>query len=162
MQVLTSLRSVNATLAHAKTVATCQSLLYPQIPPIPKPVPIASYAGTYYDPGYGNVTVTLACNQTTATGGPNSPAHPTIEDGCFLRITPRNTARGFIGVEAQHVFGDYWIAWPYLSDYTGYRRPWDCLPAQFKVNAAGKVTDLGLFLSADAPQLGFQWLKRIS
>ncbi|KAH8589774.1 beta-lactamase/transpeptidase-like protein, partial [Bisporella sp. PMI_857] len=75
-------RAINASITSQKSLDTCQSQLFPQIPPVPMPAPLASFAGTYFDAGYGNLTISLNCNTSTATTGLNSPAHPTVQDGC--------------------------------------------------------------------------------
>ena len=126
------------------------------------PAPLTSFAGTYFDAGYGNLTISFICNTSTATTGPNSPAHPTIEDGCFLKIDPHPTGTGLAAVELQHIFDNYWIGWGYLINYLGYHHPSLCMPIQSKVSESGQVTDIGIILSSDAPELGFVWFSRIS
>lgn len=152
---------MNGSITEQKSLETCQSQLFPVVPPTPKPAPLASFAGTYFDAGYGNLTLSLICNSSAFTAGPNSPAHPTVENGCFLRSDPRPTAAGFAAVELQHIFSNYWIGWGYSPSYLDYHHPILCTAVQSKVSESGQVTDIGVILSSDAPKLGFAWFKRV-
>jgi hypothetical protein len=160
---LTSHRARNITVRDQQALDTCLAQLYPVVPnpSLPRQILLPKYVGVYSEPGYGNLTLSLVCNDTTATGARDGPAAPTIEDGCFLRIEPRLTAIGLAGVELQHVSVNSWIGWGYIPAYIRYRRPLLCAPVEMKIDGAGLVKAVGIVLTPDAPSLGHTWFRRI-
>ena len=97
--------------------------LYPDRPetPIPGELRTEELAGTYFDKGYGNLTLREA-------------PHPRNEGEPIL-VSQREGTTWRQRVEMHHVSGPYWIY--YAEMYTWYQNA--ALAARFEVGVDGKV-----------------------
>ncbi|KAK4454862.1 D-aminopeptidase [Podospora aff. communis PSN243] len=137
--------------ATTRGLETCVDRLYPRsVPPLPRPLPLAAYAGVYDNAGYGNITLSLQCGDQAGEGYPKAtPAHPTVERGCLLRGSgPLEFEGKSFHVDFEHVTGDYWVAWLFVDDYAPpgsglAKRPQLCLRAQFRTGPEGTVEAFG-------------------
>ncbi|KAK5659093.1 hypothetical protein OQA88_1183 [Cercophora sp. LCS_1] len=137
--------------ASRRGLETCLDRLYPRsIPPLPRPLPLAAYAGVYDHVGYGNITLSLQCGDEARKEYPAAtPAHPTVERGCLLRGSgPLEFEGKSFHVDFEHVTGDYWIAWLFVDAYAPpgsglTKRPQLCLRVQFRTGPDGDVEAFG-------------------
>jgi hypothetical protein len=137
--------------------ATCSERLYPNLPspPIPYTVPLASHTGTFRDEGYGEFDVLLNCGGSEA----DTTSSSTTDSTCHLQVKQGKGSLPIadVSINLEHKSGDYWLAWIELWD-TG--RPFECVEAQFRVDAQGIVTHLGLNARMEngVPLI---WFKRV-
>ncbi|KAH8598835.1 putative penicillin-binding protein [Bisporella sp. PMI_857] len=90
-------------------------------PPLPLPVPLLNYTGTYFHPAFRNVTLVLK------------------DDALFIN---RTDAAWRVTIQLEHVSGNYFMA--YVSrgiDLPIYKQ---ALPAEFEVGSDGVVRKLGV------------------
>jgi hypothetical protein len=126
--------------------------LYPNVPnpPIPMPVPLDKYTGTYHEAGYGNLSISQTCAS-------ESPAA-----NCTLQARVHNLNK-FIPLHANltHVSGDYWLARAIMESHN-LHEPDVVLRAEFQVDAAGVVSKFGADLRLETEQTPLIWFDRVN
>ena len=161
-------RATDLAAARQRSLETCVDRLYPRsLPPLPRLVPLRAYAGVYDNVGYGNITVSLECNDAARKGYPaDTPAHPTVERGCSLRGSgPLEFEGKKFHVDFEHVTGDYWVAWLFVDDYapagSGLTvRPQLCLRAQSRIGPDGTGEAFGLDFRWESEDGPLVWYGR--
>lgn len=128
---------------------------YPDRPnkPVPPSLPLEDYAGKYFHPGYLELKLELVTDSTKLTrenislvGARLDASWPTIN-------------------EFEHVSGEYWMNFYYLS--TNPDGPLkEYAPAQFRIGPDGKVEALGItwIVSEDGfdnPIQGLIWFDKV-
>jgi hypothetical protein len=83
------------------------------------------------------------------------------KDGCRLVILKQGQ-RMPMELQLQHVSGDYWIGWVFMGVYENYHRPIMCLRVQFAVDAAGKVSRVGVDARLEGENIPLVWFERTS
>lgn len=150
-----------------QALATCTNIFYPDLasPPLPLPLPLANFTGSYYDPGYGAMTLSLDCGERYLL--PDVPFRPTTDaDGCRLVLTAadRGGTRGStLHVLFEHKSGDHWLGWAFIDQFVegGYERPVWCVRAQFKVDVSGVVKWFGIDARLEGRESPLTWLERV-
>ncbi|KAH0441187.1 hypothetical protein CcaCcLH18_02097 [Colletotrichum camelliae] len=158
--------------SQQKYLKNCGDYIYPSVPepPLLPTLPISDHIGEYSDPGYGTVRVDLHCEDAEPSflgyNGKNT-------EQCKLRVL--NVA-GVVWAFMKPVLylepksGNYWVGRLYMEagDAKNVTTPSICMRAEFKVDVAGTVTELGLDLTlenllegtpaGDGPLV---WFKRV-
>ncbi|KAJ9151255.1 Penicillin-binding protein 4 [Pleurostoma richardsiae] len=127
--------------------------LYPQRakPGLPPALPIEAYVGTYFHPGYLNMTVELADAEARAR-------KPQVQ-----LVAERADFTWPVKCEFEHVSGEYWVMYIDLLHAPGLAMK-EFAPAQFKIGANGEVTALGIewrYIAEDMVE-GLIWFDRIA
>lgn len=102
-------------------------VVYPnrQDPASPPTLAVSEFAGTYYDPGYGNITL---CEKP----------HPD-KPGESILVAHRPEATWNYSMRFNHVTGDYWIVYLDASIWAGVRFG-EFVAAKFELGADGKAS----------------------
>lgn len=105
-------------------------------PPLPLSLPLDSYGGTYFHPGYLNFTLQRATD-------PEVQSHLSRDNASFVAL--RRDATWPTINEFKHVSGEYWIMFQQrgglVGDPTGVT---EYAPVQFRVGADGAVEAMGV------------------
>jgi hypothetical protein len=133
-------------------------------------LPLKEYLGAYESSGYGKISIVLECASTegaTSLAVRHTPAHPTIQDGCYLKAQPHMEFEGkTFTLRFQHVSGEWWVMWLYIDAYnppekTDIPRPTLCLRAQFRKGLSGKVESFGGDFRHEGDTGPLVWFKKI-
>ncbi|KAH6647997.1 beta-lactamase/transpeptidase-like protein [Truncatella angustata] len=110
-----------------------EDILYPGRPKqaVKPTLPLESYTGTYFSPGWRNMTITLIDENTMRNRRPKAQ----------LRVHRPDSSWSFAG-ELEHVTGEYWIL--YSSFATLPVQPLEISPLDFRIGADGKIAGLEL------------------
>jgi hypothetical protein len=115
--------------------------LYPEVTDdnrLPATLPIERYAGTYYNSGYQNITLTL-----TQRDGHIETTGPSGERTLRLRAEqPDHTWPRSILFE--HVSGEFWVAYVKLLTGPGTKLLWEYASVQFKLAPNGMASQIGI------------------
>jgi hypothetical protein len=114
---------------------------YPSVPdpPIPASLPLENYAGTYHNPGYHNMTVSLK------------------DDGLFVN---RSDQTWKVEVDLKHVSGDHFMA--YVDSLTAPGLVFkEAVPAEFKVGGDGISNSFGILAEIEMGPDSRIWFDRI-
>lgn len=118
---------------------------------IPPSRPIEAYAGTYYDPGYGNFTLELA--DTKAGGRLNAKLVAKREDMTWQTLN-----------EFEHVSGEFWMMYQSML-YVASSAFLQFAPAQFRTGSDGTVEALGITWISSSGAVdtieGLVWFERV-
>ena len=161
-------RARDSATAHRRDLETCLDRLYPRsLRPLPRPLPLAAYSGTYANLGYGNITISLQCGDEARRNYPQeTPAHPTVERGCLLRGSgPMEFEGKSFHVDFEHATADYWVAWLFVDAFAPSgsgltKRPQLCLRAQFRVGADGGVEAFGADFRQEGEEGPLVWYEK--
>ncbi|PNP40886.1 hypothetical protein TGAM01_v201003 [Trichoderma gamsii] len=107
--------------------ANAVDILYPerQDPASPPTLAVSEFAGTYYDPGYGNITL-------------REEPHPDkLGESILVAHRPETTWN--YSMRFNHVTSDYWIVYLPASIWSGLRFE-EFVAAEFKLGADGKAS----------------------
>lgn len=120
--------------------------LYPDRPKpaLPMHLPIEEYAGTYYHPGYQNITLEVVDSST-----------PTQRPSIRLKATRADQVLAS-SYEFEHVSGEYWVVYYYLI-----QTPHGSIefgPVEFHIGPNGKVVSMGLELGSKPKGQGEGWI----
>lgn len=92
---------------------------------MPPPLTVREFAGTYYDPGYGNITL-------------REEPHPDkLSENILVADRPETTWN--YSMHFHHVTGDYWIVYLSSSIWSGLKFK-EFVAAEFKLGADGKAS----------------------
>jgi len=141
-------------------------VLYPKAtnPPLGFQLPLSNFSGTYSNPGYGAVKLTMDCHPIELP--PDSAARPTVDAGCILTIGPSSPVESAgLAFRAlfEHVSGNYWLAWAYIEQMmeAGQKRPAACLRAEFRVDERGVVNEFALDMRMEEMDGPLVWFSRV-
>jgi Domain of unknown function (DUF3471) len=113
-------------------------------------LPIESYAGTYFHPGYLSMTLQVADSETVM-GKPK------------IKLTARRAnATWPIECQFEHVSGEYWLMTYRLIHNPGAPGTRGFAPVQFKLGSDGKVSSMGIEWRADFSDVveGLIWFDK--
>jgi hypothetical protein len=114
---------------------------YPNIPdpPLPATLPLQNYTGTYFNPGYNNITMELK----------NGALYANRQDATLkLELT------------LEHISGDYFMAYADSTEAPGM--PFKlAAPAEFKVGSDGISKTFGLAVEPEMGPSGRIWFERV-
>jgi len=151
--------------------------LYPTVPdpPLPRPLALEKYAGSYHNEGYGNLTIALECPKDPENEGDalETPANPTVEKGCYLQGNGTMEYQGkTFRLRFEHVTGDYWVSWLYIDQYVPKpkkkdeeppaERPHVGLRAQFDVGSEGFPVKFGGDFREEGEDAPLVWYERLT
>ncbi|KAF7561463.1 hypothetical protein G7046_g2680 [Stylonectria norvegica] len=142
-------------------LGNCSARLHPSVPkpPLPVPLPLESFIGSYHDPGYGPIAVSRLCDDWQSP--PDSPASPTVtKDGCRLVVMKTSNFGKQVSYQLQHVSGDFWIGWFFNDDYATVRRPTECYRVEFRIDNAGRASSMGLDIRMEGDDVPLTWFER--
>lgn len=142
-----------------QSLQTCAGRLFPNLPAPPDPHtrPLASHAGHFHDPGYGDIYVHFECDNSNLS----RPQMRHDGDTCSLRVTIPEGLEINIYADLEHKTGDHWIAWAYIPEYEDPDQPVACMRAQFRVNTQGQVAQFGLDLRLEGEDVPLVWFDRV-
>lgn len=104
-------------------------------PGLPHNLPLESYAGTYFHPGYMNLTIQVV--ESEANGKPGKTLYAERPDATWMMT-----------YDFQHVSSEYWMVYlGLIHERSGNMREY--APAQFKIGPSGKVTGLEIGYRSD-------------
>ena len=110
-----------------------RSRIFPDVaePPLPVPLPLEDLTGTYFHPGYGNMTLKVArpARDIPVAEGVEKVLHVDLEKELTYAL------------DWEHVSGLHFIIWLNLEDRTPMLR--DAVPGEFVLGSDGKVVRLG-------------------
>ncbi|KAK6077042.1 Protein flp [Seiridium cupressi] len=133
--------------------------LYPELPSPPQPptLSLVSHTGEYRDPGYGTFLVELEC------GGKNSNYKllPLEVEQCHLRIRTPEDLYLQLYYDLGHKTGDYWIGWVHTLSYQDPEQPLAGVRVQFRVDAEGRVSQLGMDVRMEGEDVPLVWFDRV-
>lgn len=135
-------------------LANTRTRLYPKLPDprLKSTLPLAAYAGSYYDPGYRTLELSVAkpLKRTPVTAGTTEVLH------CEIRRLVNLT------LDFEHVSGDFFIAWsdteiPNMAGRGGKR-------VQFVVGSDARVQKMGINLdmNGDEDDRMVVWFKKVT
>ena len=116
-------------------------MFYPSVPdpPIPASLPLQNYTGTYYNPGYHNMTLTLK------------------DDQLFVN---RSDHAWKVSVDLEHVSGDHFMA--YVDSLTAPGLIFkEAVPAEFKVGGDGVSTSFGILAEPSMGENSRIWFDKV-
>ncbi|KAM0265635.1 hypothetical protein ACHAQJ_000069 [Trichoderma viride] len=104
-------------------------VLYPKRPDpaLPSTLALSELVGTYYDPGYGNITL-------------REEPHPG-KPGEKILVADRPETTWRYSMHFHHVTGDYWIVYLPSSLFSGFNFE-EYVAGEFKLGADGKVSGI--------------------
>ena len=116
--------------------------LYPDAPkePIPPSLSLEDYTGSFSSPGYGtfNVTVVEPDRDLPYQSLPDKVLHMDVY----------NRALPFV-MDFEHVSGEYYLAYGSLIKSDGSRQMVEVTKAEFQLNQAGKVAQMGIAIELE-------------
>lgn len=125
----------------------------PPSPKIPISAPLASYAGRYYQPGYGYITFHVVSVSSLPRGGSSIPFDDSTTEVLHAEL-PRMMD---FTIDLEHVSGDKFIAW--LGTKTGSGLIKWAKHARFEVDEDGGVK-CGMALEMFGGE-GLVWFRRV-
>lgn len=119
--------------------------LYPDLPKerIPPTLPLESYIGKYYDPGYGTLELKLV--NVSSINNPDDM----IKSDQVLHVEVRNRSWEH-DVEIEHVNGEHFVVWIH-SPLKGQILFTNATSGEFRIGSNGKVSMFGVVYD---PQMG--------
>jgi hypothetical protein len=114
---------------------------YPNIPNprLPTTLPVQNYTGTYFNPGYNNITIE-------------------IKDGALY--ANRSDATLKVELTLEHISGDYFMAYADSTEAPGL--PFKvAAPAEFEISPEGISKTLGLAAEPEMGKDGRIWFERL-
>lgn len=142
-------------------LGNCSARLYPSLPSpaIPLSLPLEGFGGNYFHPGYGPISVSLQCDDWEHPT--DSPASPSVnEDGCRLVVAKTSIFGKQVSYQLEHKSGDLWLGWFFNDDYATMRRPVDCFRAEFRMDASGQPSAIGLDIRMEGEDVPITWFER--
>ncbi|KAI4207063.1 MAG: hypothetical protein LQ346_000781 [Caloplaca aetnensis] len=147
-----------------RRVADPVKALYPDAPTgkdaIPLSLPVENYTGVYFNPGYRNVTITLA-HKADVSDPSGSTMHILSSDHSLQSVVDRTWA---FHLSFLHVSGEFFVVQGY-PDMPGEEVDMDplqvlLLKAEFRAGEDGRVTEFGASLE---PQMGEEkiWFRKV-
>jgi hypothetical protein len=105
-------------------------------------------------------------------GAPDSPAHPTVENGCYLEGSGTMEYEGkTLHLRFEHTTGDFWVAWLYVDQYVPKPkkkedkapvvRPTIGFRAQFEVGSEGVPVKFGGDFRDEGEDGLLVWYERV-
>lgn len=118
-----------------------KEMLYPDLPkpPISLALPLKQYTGSYSHAGYGVLNLTLT------DSAPNPTSNPPRALFCAVWIN----ATIPLVIDFEHVSGEYFLASIALIKADGFRDVQSITKAEYRLNEAGTVDELGIILDAE-------------
>ncbi|MCJ1469463.1 hypothetical protein MMC07_008096 [Pseudocyphellaria aurata] len=118
-----------------------REMLYPDLPkpPMSLTLPLEQYIGSYFHAGYGVLNLTLNDSEAKATS--RSPK-------AYFCATWVNATIPLV-IDFEHVSGEYLLASIALIKADGFRDVQSITKAEYRLNEAGTVDELGIILDAE-------------
>lgn len=141
---------------EAHNLATCSERIYPDLPhpPIPASVPLANHTGQFRHVAYGDISVSLECNDT----GPSTAVAAGAEAGsCRLRMSRDHPER--VAGYLEHKTGDFWLTFGFDEEVPEVIQA--CVRVQFQVDSSGIVTHIGVDLRLEGDDGPLVWFERV-
>ncbi|KAJ5625411.1 hypothetical protein N7510_001720 [Penicillium lagena] len=134
-------------------VATAVSRFFPSLPspPLPTTLPLSLYAGAYFHPGYGSITLFLDHVR------PSSESSLSSGSSVILRANRDQTTLPEI-LRFKHASGDFFIAESEQDGDNGALYP-SVYPVEFRIGAADTVIAMGIGWETEME--GKIWLDRV-
>lgn len=138
-----------------------RSIAFPEAPPpdraIPHALPLDAYTGSFFNPGYRHVNITLA-QPTTYVGIP-VPS----EDGMILHADATDKTWKHV-LDFEHVNAEHFLVRYHFDtkDAKNFDLETEAMRAEFEIDSAGGVARLGLGYE---PSMGFDnliWFDRVT
>lgn len=157
--------NISSRFKHEAAVARqalerCSERLYPHTPspPIPVPVPLANHTGQYRHVAYGDVFVTLHCDDTA--GLPSVTPSPGVDGaGCQLQMKRQQGIQAQFKGDLEHRTGNFWLTRAYLKEIPDEVQA--CLRTQFEIDVTGVVSHIGVELRLDEEDAPLVWFERL-
>ncbi|KAK6221273.1 penicillin-binding [Colletotrichum tabaci] len=138
----------------------CAKSIYPSLPDPPylPTLPIADHIGSFFDPGYGTLTVDLHC---AADDDDNDDSKV-----CGLRVLGVG-GEGFAYLQPtvylEPMSGNYWLGRGYVGGDVAKEVgvPSFCVPVEFRVDVHGTVTHLGIGVRLEGDDGPLTWFERV-
>jgi hypothetical protein len=120
--------------------ATAVKTLYPDFTDgnrLSPALSLESYAGTYHNLGYQNITLELAKGNATLAEGTSEARE--------LRLTATSPDMTWPqSIVFEHVTGEFWIAYVKLLTGPGTKILWEFAAVQFRLTPDGKTSQIGI------------------
>lgn len=147
----------DAEKAEQRALETCAETAYPRVanPPLPASKPLASHTGVYVHPAYDRVLVSLDCDETGATAG---GAVRGGDEGCRLVFARGPESQVQLGGNLRHVSGDFWLAYLFFPETPDMVQ--GCVRTEFRVDAGGSVTHIGVDMRVEESHAPLVWFER--
>lgn len=159
-------RDLEAQFRHEEVLAkkaleTCSERLYPHIPvpPLPPSVSLANHTGQYRHAAYGDIFVSLRCNDVETSPAASSSPEAEERSGCHIRAKRGPHMQGQFDLVLEHKTGNFWVAW--LSLGVAPDEIQGCLAVQFRVDASGVVQHIGADMGLESENVPLVWFERV-
>lgn len=131
--------------------ANSVDIVYPerQDPALPPPLAVSEFVGTYYDPGYGNITL-------------REEPHPDKPGENILVVDRLETTMRY-SMHFHHVTGNYWIVYFHTVIFSGVKFD-EFVGAEFQLGPDGKPSGVEVTLESqlDGIYEGKVFFKRVA
>lgn len=153
---LTYLRFEEEEALEAHNLATCSERIYPDLPhpPIPASVPLANHTGQFRHLAYGDMFVSLECNDTAASADFSAGAEA---GSCRLRMSREHPER--VAGYLEHKTGDFWLTFGFDEDVPEFIQA--CFRVQFRVDSSGIVTHIAVDMRQEGEDGPLVWFERV-
>ncbi|KAG8168676.1 hypothetical protein KVR01_001425 [Diaporthe batatas] len=144
---------------EAHNIATCSDRIYPDIPkpPIPASVPLANHTGHFRHVAYGDIFVSLVCNDDAAVPSSLAPDQGSESGHCKLRLSRSPQAQVKLTGNLEHQTSDFWLLYAVFEEVPDLI--FFCLRAQFHVDSRGVVSHIAVDVrleGEDGPLVEFE------
>ncbi|KAH7018533.1 beta-lactamase/transpeptidase-like protein [Microdochium trichocladiopsis] len=154
--------------AKKEVVRSCPKRAYSSLPKtaLPPALPFSSYDGTYENPGYGQVKLTLDCEDAASAlwhsrfSSPSSSTTDEHKSTCKLLLSRRDDAYPHVLVDLEHQSGEYWLGWLRYGEWQDPQNPLTCVRAEFHIGSDGEVAQLGIDLRLEGEDKPLVWYQR--
>lgn len=120
-------------------------------------MPLANHTGRYSHPAYDNIFVSLQCGETGETVG-GAAGGGRGNKGCRLVLERGPESQMQMGGNLEHVSGDFWLAYLFLPETPDLIQ--GCVRTEFRVDAGGDVTHIGIDLRLEESHPPLVWFER--
>lgn len=117
---------------------------------------MANHTGQFRHVAYGDVFITMNCNDTTSAARPSAAA----ETGpCGLRMSKGPESELSLAGDLEHKTGDFWLALAFFEDVPEIIQ--GCIRVQFRVDARGVVSHVAADLRMEGEDGPLIWFERV-
>lgn len=117
---------------------------------------MANHTGQFRHVAYGDMFVSLDCNDTAS---PGQPSAGTDASSCRLRMARGPESQLHLAGDLEHKTGDFWIALVFFEEVPEITQ--GCLRVQFRVDSRGVVTHAGADLRLEGEDGPLVWFERV-
>lgn len=119
-------------------------------------MPLANHTGQFRHVAYGDVFITIDCNDTASPAGPSAA---TGAGPCRLRMSRGPESQLSLAGNLEHKTGDFWLALAFFEHVPEVIQ--GCIRVQFRVDSRGIVTHVGADLRMEGEDGPLVWFERV-